>query len=44
MVITIVRLVEEKVGGQFFVLVACEVSLNDLFAGEAETAELSSRS
>lgn len=38
--IVIVGLVEEEVGGKLLVLVACEVSLNSLFAAKSQTAKL----
>ena len=34
----ILWLIKEKVGGQFFVLIACKVRLDSLIAGKAKTA------
>ena len=39
LVILIIRLFEEEVGGQFLVLVASEVGLDDLVPREAESAQ-----
>lgn len=39
LLIILVRLLKQKVCSQLLVLVACKVSLNDLVAGEAESAQ-----
>ncbi len=38
--IRLIRLVEQEVGGQLLILIACEVRLNDLIPLKPETAQL----